>query len=187
MNKMHLEFLASDDWARWLEAELVPWLAGVTDLGDNVIEVGPGPGLTTDVLRRSAARVTAVELDPALAGALAERLAGTNVDVLHADATDTGLPSDHFSAAACFSVLHHVPSAQLQDRVFAEVCRVLRPGGSFVATDGLDLDFLADLHEDDVFVPLHPVTLPARLEAAGFVDPVVEVGELELRFHTRKP
>jgi len=46
------EFLASPDWARMLETDLLPWLGRVADLGDDVLEVGPGPGLTTDKLRR---------------------------------------------------------------------------------------------------------------------------------------
>ena len=52
--------------------------------------VGPGPGLTTDVPRRQVAALTAVEVDGDLAAALANRLAGTNVEVVHADATDSG-------------------------------------------------------------------------------------------------
>ena len=68
----------------------------MADLGDDVLEVGPGPGLTTDLLRQRVAKVTAVELDEQLATALAGRLAGTNVDVVHADAADSGLPASHY-------------------------------------------------------------------------------------------
>jgi hypothetical protein len=38
-------------------------LAGVS-LGDNMLQLGPGPGLTTFALARTAPRVTAVEIDP---------------------------------------------------------------------------------------------------------------------------
>src|SRR5262249_23686573 len=97
MNEMHLPFLPSPERKAMLENDLLPWVCKVADLGDDVLEVGPGPGLTTDLLRERAAKVTAVELDDALAAGLATRLAGSNVDVVHADATATGLPSDHFS------------------------------------------------------------------------------------------
>ena len=186
MNKHHLEFLASPDWARWLESETLPWVLGVADLGDDVLEIGPGPGLTTDLLRERTPRLTAVELDTDLADALAQRLAGTNVEVINADATESGLPGDRFSAAACFSMLHHVPSAALQDQVFTEVHRVLRAGGVFVVTDALDLDFIRDGHVDDVFTPVPPETLPDRLATAGFTDVVVDNTEFELRFHAAK-
>ena len=55
------------------------------DLGNDVVEVGPGPGFTTDVLRTRTDRLTAVEIDRALADALAARLAGTNVEVICGD------------------------------------------------------------------------------------------------------
>src|SRR4029079_11446379 len=117
---MHLQFLASPEWARMLETDLLPWVLDGVDLGDDVLEVGPGPGLTTDLLRSRTPKLTAVELDPELAEALAARLEGTNVDVVHADATNTGLPSERFSAATCFSMLHHMPSPALQDHLFVE-------------------------------------------------------------------
>jgi SAM-dependent methyltransferase len=96
-----------------------PRVVSDVDLGDDVLEVGPGPGLTTDVLRRPVARLTAVEVDQALADTLSARLAGSNVEVVHTDATDLPFPSKRFSAALCFTMLHHVPSVELQDRLFA--------------------------------------------------------------------
>ena len=105
MNETHLQFLASPAWANLLQTELLPWIEAAGDLGDDVLEIGPGPGLTTDILRERVPHVTAVEIDPSLGEALRDRLAGTNVDVLVADAarSETGLPGDRFSAAACFS------------------------------------------------------------------------------------
>ena len=186
MNEAHLTFLASEDWGRWLDGELMPWLDRAGALGDDVLELGAGPGLTTDRLRSRCARLTAVELDPDLAAALADRMAGTNVEVRRGDATDTGLPSDRFTAAACFSMLHHVPSAELQDRVFAEIGRVLQPGGLLLVSDSLDNDGIRAFHEGDVFVPLDPATLDRRLEAAGLTDVEVDVTDFELRFSARK-
>jgi 16S rRNA A1518/A1519 N6-dimethyltransferase RsmA/KsgA/DIM1 with predicted DNA glycosylase/AP lyase activity len=50
-----------------LEADLLPWIDSAGDLGDDILEVGPGPGLTTDLLRRRVGKLTAVEVDPILA------------------------------------------------------------------------------------------------------------------------
>jgi SAM-dependent methyltransferase len=186
MNQAHLEFLASPAWAQMLETDLLPWIERVADLGDDVLEIGPGPGLTTDLLRTRTSRVTAVEIDDALAAALTGRLAGTNVDVVHADATSTSLPADRFTAATCFSMLHHVPTSEEQDRVLAEVHRLLQPGGALFATDSRDLDVLRAFHEDDTFNPLDETTLAGRLERAGFVEVDVEVLDYELRFVARK-
>jgi SAM-dependent methyltransferase len=186
MNKSHLEYLASPAWADRLATELLPWIERVADLGDDVLEIGPGPGLTTDILRQRAARVTAVEIDDALAGALAERLRGTNVEVIRGTAADTGLAAGRFSAATSFSMLHHVPSAREQDRILAEVYRVLRPGAALLVTDARDLDALRERHADDVFVPLSEDTLVSRLHTAGFTDVEVEIRDTEIRFTARK-
>ena len=187
MNEVHLQFLASPEWAQWLETDLLPWALGVTDLGDDVLEVGPGPGLTTDLLRQRTPRLTAVEVDADLASALAARLKGTNVDVVHADASDTGLPSGRFSAATCFTMLHHVPSVEIQDRLFAEVHRLLRPAASFIGSDSIDSDRLREAHIDDVFVPVDLDTLGTRLESVGFTRVEMEVLDDKVRFSARKP
>ena len=187
MNQAHLDFLASSAWAQWLQDELLPWLEGVGDLGDDVLEIGPGPGLTTNLLRSRVRALTAIELDATLAARLAERLSGTNVTVLHADATQSGLPSGRFSTAACFSMLHHVPSAVAQDEVFREVHRVLRTGGLFVATDSRDAEVIRTFHEGDVFVPVDAEQLPRRLANAGFSDVAISTTDFEVRFSARKP
>jgi SAM-dependent methyltransferase len=187
MNEAHIEILSSPRWAEMLERDLLPWVSSVADLGDDVLEIGPGPGLTTDLLRTRTARLTAVEIDPVLAERLAERLAGTNVEVVNTSAADTGFPDGRFSGAACFAVLHHVPSVEIQDRIFAEILRMLRPGGALVASDGYDNEGTRIHHSDDLFVPLDPVALPARLGAFGFTDVAVDRGEYDFRFIARKP
>lgn len=186
MNELHLQFLASPQWAAMLKNELLPWLRSVGDLGDDVLEIGPGPGLTTDLLKDLTPRVTAVELDEQLARSLSARLKGTNVTVINGDATQTGLDTDRFSAATCFSMLHHVPEAEMQDRVFAEVHRVLRPGGIFAVVDSLDIEAIRGGHVDDIFVPVDPETLGARLESVGFSKPVIAISSYEFRAHASK-
>jgi SAM-dependent methyltransferase len=186
MNSMHLQFLASPGWRSMLETDLLPWVRDVVDLGDDVLEIGPGPGLTTDLLRTLAPAVTAIELDPTLAAALAERLSGTNVAVVQADATASGLPNGRFSAVTCFSMLHHIEEPALQDRLFAEACRVLRPSGTFLGVDSVDAEAIRMFHEGDVFVPVDPATLPARLQAAGFSDVSVDSAEYQIRFVATK-
>jgi SAM-dependent methyltransferase len=187
MNQSHLQFLASQEWARMLECELLPWVEAAGNLGDDVLEIGPGPGLTTDLLRRRVAGLTAVEVDPDLGQALKERLAGTNVDVIVADATQAGLPDGRFSAAACFSVLHHMTTTEEQDRLFAEIHRVLVPGGIFVGQESLDLETIRAGHADDTFNPVGPESLDERLSQAGFGHTRTDVLGYHYRFISRKP
>ena len=174
MNEAHLQFCSSDDWRSMIEHDVMPVVVGELDLGDDVLEIGPGPGFTTDVLRRSVPRLTAVELDPVLATRLAERLIGTNVDVIRGDATDTHLAADRFSAATSFNMLHHVPTRELQNAIFAELHRVLRPGGLLVAADGVYDEATVAFHEGDIYNPIDPAELESRLSTAGFRD--IEIG-----------
>jgi SAM-dependent methyltransferase len=193
MNRTHLEYLASSEWADALRTDLLPWLESTIQLGDDVLEIGPGPGLTTDLLRHRVAAVTAVEIDADLAADLKARLAGTNVEVIWGDGTELPLSEDRFSAATCFSMLHHMSSDAAQDQLFTELHRVLRPGGRFVAVDSLDTDRIRQAHIDDTFVPLDPATLESRLRAAGFADiTLAQSGEYrdrgdQIRVTARKP
>ena len=127
-----------------------------------MIEVGPGYGATTDILCEKAPRLTSVEIDEVLASMLTERFdEKSNVEIVVGDATALGYPDGRFTGAACFTMLHHVPTVALQDRLFAEVSRVLRPGAALVASDSLASDELAAHHEDDTYNPVDPDTLAA--------------------------
>jgi SAM-dependent methyltransferase len=168
VNETHLQFLASPQWAQLLEDELMPWVEAAGDLGDHVLEVGPGPGLTTDLLRQRISRVTAVEL-------------------VVADAVTAGLPENCFSSAACFSILHHMPSTELQDRLFEEIYRVLRPGGIFVGQESLDLEPIRAGHADDIFTPVDPEELVRRLAAVGFRETRTDILGFHFRFAAQKP
>ena len=66
MNALHRWYCNSERWARVLEGRLDAVLQGFA-LGDDVLELGPGPGVATDWLRDRSKRVTAVEIDAALA------------------------------------------------------------------------------------------------------------------------
>lgn len=181
MNQQHLALCASAEWAETVEREIFPWVLGERDLGDDVLEIGPGPGLTTERLVRRVPRLTAVEADPRLADELRARL-GTEVTVLNADATDLPLANDRFSAVVCCTMLHHVPSSEAQDALLAEVARVLRKGGLLLGVDSIDRPEWRELHEGDTCVPVDPSTFADRLYAAGFAEADVERGDTRFRF-----
>jgi SAM-dependent methyltransferase len=185
VNEEHLRLCASAEWAALVRDDLLPWVLGDDELGDDVLEIGAGPGLVTGLLVECASRVTAVEIDERLAAALRARMAGRAVEVVTADATALPLPDGRFSSAACFTMLHHIPGRALQDRALAEIARVLRPGGLLVGTDGQDTPARRALHEGDVFEPIDPAGFPDRLRVAGFVDPVVDSDGDRFRFRAR--
>lgn len=182
MNERHLQLCASPKWAQYVRTELLPWVQAGHKLGEHVLELGPGPGLTTDVLRKLVPSLTAVELDPALAPALARRLVGANVNVIRGDATRLPIPTGWCSAVISCTMLHHVPTPSLQDALFSESHRVLASGGIFLGTDGQNTPDRRDLHEGDIFVALDPQTVPDRLRAAGFERVAVESDGDRFRF-----
>jgi SAM-dependent methyltransferase len=161
----------SDEWRQAIREVILPWALDGTNLGDDVLEVGAGYGATTDVLSRAVPRLTSVEIDDELAAILTDRFADMpSVDIVRGDAAALTDADDRFSGAACFTMLHHFPTAALQDRLFAEIARVLRPGAPLVASDSLGGEELEAHHEGDTYNPIDPSSLPARLAAAGFVD-----------------
>lgn len=185
MNDAHNELCSSPGWAEYLRTDVLPLVLDGTGLGHAMIEVGPGFGLATDVLRLRVTDLTAVEIDPALAQGLAVRLAGTNVTVLQADGAHLPFGSGSFSSAASFTMLHHVPTASLQDALLAELARVLQPGGVLIGADSLDDAEFREFHEDDVCVPVDPADLPGRLRRAGFAHVNVGTSDETLWFVAR--
>jgi len=161
-------------------------LAGL-DLGDHVLEVGPGFGPATEVLARRVPAVTALEVDPALARGLRDRL-GDKVEIVDGDGRSMPFEDASFSAAVCFTMLHHVPSPHAQDELFREVRRVLQPGAPFAGTDssGRGIGF-ALLHIGDTRVVIDPATLAERLERLGFEDVAVSARRDGFRFSARRP
>jgi SAM-dependent methyltransferase len=171
----HLELCASTAWRDLVRDEILPYATAGVRLGDDVLEIGPGPGVTTDLLRHQTQKLTAVEVDTELAAALAARLAGTNVTVVRGDATDLPFEDGRYSDAVALTMLHHVPTDELQDRLICEVARVLRAGGRFIASDSIHSAELAALHAGDTYNPIEPATLEDRFQRAGFVDIAIRV------------
>jgi len=170
MNEAH-EVCGSDEWRQLMREQILPWVLDGTDLGDDVLEVGPGYGAATDVLSVSVPHVTCVEIDRDLASMLTERFANSaTARIVRGDATHLDFPDARFTGAACFTMLHHVPTAEKQDELFAEVARVLKPGAHLVASDGIGDPEMEAAHIGDTYNPLDPAGLPARLEKAGFTD-----------------
>jgi SAM-dependent methyltransferase len=96
-------------------------------------------------------------------------------------------PDASFSGCATFTMLHHVPSADLQDKFLREIARVLRPGGELAGCDSLTNPVMRLIHLGDTFVPINPNAFPARLRAAGFEGVRVETAQGYFRFHARRP
>ena len=185
MNWIHRRLCKSPGWTENVEFRLLPWALDGIDLGADILEIGPGFGVTTEVLARRPGRITALEVDRDSVSYLKNRFRD-RIDVVQGDGAMMPLPDNTFSAATCFTMLHHVPSPGQQDRLFAEARRVLRPGGVFAGTDSLPSLRFRMIHIGDTMTVVDPETLPDRLRAAGFTDIEVTVGARRFRFRARR-
>ena len=80
---------------------------GLYPAGDEtVVEIGPGRGAMTDLLKDRARSVVAIEYDRALAAMLRERYAGSNVRVVEADVLQTNLGAE---AGGPYALIGNVP------------------------------------------------------------------------------
>jgi ubiquinone/menaquinone biosynthesis C-methylase UbiE len=87
---------------------------------DRVLEIGCGRGFLTERVRRIAAATTGIDLN-------AEAVANGVVDgLLMMDAEHLDFPDETFDKIYSFHAIEHIPRL---DRAFAEMSRVLKPGG----------------------------------------------------------
>jgi ubiquinone/menaquinone biosynthesis C-methylase UbiE len=185
VNKNHA-LCASPEWAEQIRDEVIAYMTAHAELGESMLEIGPGPGAATECLRHGVKRLVALELDQDAARALRERYQGSNVAVVSGDATRIGWPDASFDSVGCFTMLHHVPTAALQNAILSEALRVLRPGGVLIASDSLASNGLHHFHADDTYNPIDPGSLVARLQALGF-DRITVVVDGIVKFIAHKP
>jgi len=181
MNRLENWFCGSAFWRHATERKILPWMISGYKLGDEVLELGAGPGATTEELRRRAARVTSLEYDRNFAARLGSRFQNSNVNVLRGDAAALPFPDGIFSSVIAVLVLHHLKSQEQQEKAFAEIYRVLQPGGAFLAMEIGDGWLQRFGHIRSTFVPLAPNAAFARLSSIGFSKIVVDVQRAAFR------
>lgn len=165
-----------------------------------VLEVGAGSGILTEALFPRVKSVMATDFAPKMVEVLRERLlaaGAANVQCKVMDGQALAFPDSSFDAAASSFAVMFFP-----DRVkgFAELCRVVRPGGRVAVAGwagperfesfGLFLAALQAAFPDmpappsppPVFSLSDPAVFKSEMEAAGFRDVKVEfvARELEL-------
>lgn len=88
-------------------------IADAAGLGpeDTVLEIGPGKGSLTVPLAARAGRVVAIEADGRLAAALAGRLAGSTVEIVHGDALRVPWPP---ASSVCGNIPYRITSPLIE-------------------------------------------------------------------------
>jgi SAM-dependent methyltransferase len=186
VNENHTQLCPSPEWAAHIQGEVLPFLINIANFGKCMLELGPGPGAATEWLRLRVRQLVAVEEDEDAAALLAQRYAGTNVEVVTGDASRLAYASDMFDSVGSFTMLHHVPTFAGQQLVLKEAFRVLKPGGVFVGSDSLASNGLHHFHEGDDYNPVDPASFLVRLQAVGFAQITIVI-DGDLKFVARKP
>lgn len=96
---------------------------------ERVVDLGGGTGYYARYLAARSREVLVVDRSAAM---LARAPTAPNIRTLQADVLQTGLPDQSADAVLLSDVVHHVPQ---QDRLFAEVYRILAPGGLVLVHD----------------------------------------------------
>jgi ubiquinone/menaquinone biosynthesis C-methylase UbiE len=187
MNRLEHWFCGSAYWRYLTWRHLLPWMLQGADLGEHVLELGAGIGTATMELARLSPRVTSLEYDHKSTAKLAVRTSATNGCAIRGDASALPFADTTFSSAIAILMLHHLNSSESQDRAFSEIFRVLRPGGVFLAVEIQDSWLHRVVHIKSTFVPLNPVSAPARLTASGFSNAKVDFRSGGFRIRAFRP
>ena len=136
MSKVAQLACRSAPWRLFAGRAVLPWALQGNDIRGDALEVGCGSGaMAAEVLKRYPhVRLTATDFDDSMVDTARRRLSefGSRAEVRQADATSLPFAEASFDVVLSFVMLHHV----LQwEQAFAELVRVLRPGGQIIGYD----------------------------------------------------
>lgn len=152
--------------------------------GDTVVDLGSGAGNDCFIAREETGeegRVFGVDFAPqmlARARANATRRGFTNIEFLEGDIEEMPLPDKTADVVVSNCVLNLLPN---KDKIFKEICRILKPGGHFCISDvvlnGLfpkEFTDNAAMYAGCIASAIQREEYLGEIEKAGFVDIKIE-------------
>lgn len=113
-------------FGRWADA-LIEHVS--LNAGERVLDVACGTGISTRLAKRDvgdSGHVTGLDINAGMLTKARELASGIDITWIESDATETGLPSDHFNAIISQHGYHYLPD---QHAALTEFFRVLLPSG----------------------------------------------------------
>lgn len=143
--------------------------------GARIADLGCGSGVFSNVLRQRGYNCTGVDLSPALIGIARQKYPG--IEFIEGDIEQLPFANASFDGVFLAGVVHHFTE---RSRCAAEVMRILRPGGKFVAFDPNRMNPFMYLYRDRTSLfyssvgvtenerPVRAGEVAATFRAAGF-------------------
>lgn len=124
--------LIAEDYARTraFVSEDIRSLGEHTESGDKVLDLGCANGRLFEVLGNKNVDFLGVDNSPKLIEVAQKRYPKAGFQT--ADALNLPFPDDHFDKVYSISVIHHIPSKELQLQFMKEARRVLKPQGLLI-------------------------------------------------------
>jgi protein-L-isoaspartate O-methyltransferase len=139
--------------------------------GENVLEIGFGPGRTIAALARSGANVTGFEVSDTMRAQAAahnrDAIAKGQVELIVGDGTDLPLPTGATDAIVTIHTIYFWPNPTT---MIDEMMRVLQPGGHLVLAFHAGEEDIPDRFDLDIYRFHSSDAVVEALETAGFVD-----------------
>lgn len=162
--------------------------------GGRVLDLGTGPADIAIAIAEasSEAQVTGLDLGSFMMKAARRRVAASpardRITLVEADAKATGFASESFDFIICNSLVHHIPDPR---QLFAEVVRLLAPGGGLFLKDlrrpaslaelralvatyaANDTPYQRELFHNSLHAALLPEEVAEVARSAGLLDAVL--------------
>lgn len=181
---------AADAMRRAVLAELSKELQGRDQRRIDYMDVACGTGRFLAQVMRTfpKLRASGLDLSPNYASAARDATARWHqVDILEGAAEEMPVADNSLDLLSCIYLFHELPP-KVRPMVFAQMARVLRPGGAFVFADslqfgdapGLDpiLEYFPEGFHEPYYKGYLKADLGAEMQAAGFVLERTEIAFL---------
>jgi SAM-dependent methyltransferase len=160
--------------------------AGISG-GDHVLDLGSGAGNDCFIARSivgDSGWVTGLDFTPDMvekARANNLKMGYTNVEFIQGDIEDMPLPDDRFNVVVSNCVLNLVPD---KHKAFAEIMRVLKPGGHFCVSDVVTLGDLPEALRRDA--EMYAGCVAGAIDMQEYLQVIAQAGFEDVTVHKQK-